>query len=555
MKNAEKYRRNYFLPPKTEGRWLQKDYIETPPIWCSVDLRDGNQALVTPMGVKEKLEFFEMLVKLGFKEIEVGFPAASETEFSFVRKLIEEDRIPDDVTIQVITQARDHIIKKTFDSLRGAKKAIVHIYHPTSKPQREQVFQKSREEVKALALSAMDTAEECIRSLPKTDITLQYCAESFTGTEMDFALEICNAVIDKIAPTREKKMYIDLPATVSCSLSHVYANQIEYMSDHLHRRDSIVLTIHPHNDRGSAVADAELALLAGAERVEGTLFGNGERTGNVDLMILALNMYAHGVDPKLDFSHLPELCALYERVTGMRVPPRYPYGGRLVFSAFSGGHQDAIAKSMDWRETHPDAYWDVPYLPLDPADIGRNPKEDIIRINSQSGKGGIGYLMAHRYGYFIPPKFREEFGYYIKDLSDKSKKELLPEDIFSAFQHEYVNLSSPMELLDCTFSGKDEVTVSLSLRINEEFTVVHGKGNGSLNAVSNTLKASLGLTFSNMIYNEHALEEGSHARALAYVGVTGKDQKLYWGAGIHTDITTASVQALISACNRMIQNA
>ena len=439
MKNFNKYKKGYFMPPVKSLKWVEKDAIEKAPIWCSVDLRDGNQALVVPMSLEEKLEFFVFLCKLGFKEIEVGFPAASETEYLFLRRLIEDNLIPDDVTIQVLTQAREHIIKKTFESLDGAKQAIVHVYNSTSLAQREQVFRKSKEEIKQIAV---DGAKLLKRLADETEgnFRFEYSPESFTGTEPEYALDVCNAVIDVWQPTPEKKVIINLPVTVQMSLPHVYASQIEYMSDNMNCRENVILSLHPHNDRGTGVADTELGLLAGADRVEGTIFGNGERTGNVDIVTLALNMYTHGVDPKLDFSNMPEVVETYERLTGMNVDPRQPYGGKLVFAAFSGSHQDAIAKGMKYREEKCENCWTVPYLPVDPKALGREYDGDVIRINSQSGKGGIGYLMEQRFGFNIPKKMREDFGYIVKGVSDHLHKELQPDEIFNIFKDTYLSL-------------------------------------------------------------------------------------------------------------------
>ena len=423
MKNYEKYTRQFFAPPKTEMKWAQKNYIDKAPIWCSVDLRDGNQALIIPMSLEEKLEFFKFLVEIGFKEIEIGFPAASETEFNFCRTLIEQNLIPDDVTIQVLTQSREHIIAKTFEALKGAKNAIVHLYNSTSVAQREQVFKKSKKEIIEIAEFG---ARLCNEYKEKTEgnFRFEYSPESFTGTEVEFALEICNAVIDIWKPTPDNKVIINLPVTVSHSMPHVYANQVEYMCDNLKNRENLIVSLHPHNDRGCAVADSELGLLAGADRIEGTLFGNGERTGNVDIVVLAMNMFSQGVDPELNLENIPRIAEVYERVTRMKVYERQPYSGSLVFAAFSGSHQDAIAKGMKWREEYDCQYWTVPYLPIDPKDIGREYDGDIIRINSQSGKGGIGFILEQQYGYDLPAKMREHFGYAVKDVSDKNQKEL-----------------------------------------------------------------------------------------------------------------------------------
>ena len=392
MENVKKYQRQYHMPPEKCTKWAQKEYVEKAPSWCSVDLRDGNQALVIPMSLEQKIEFFKLLVKIGFKEIEVGFPAASETEYTFLRTLIEQDLIPEDVTIQVLTQAREHIIRKTFEAVKGAPKAIIHVYNSTSVAQREQEFKKSKEEIIRIAVEGAQLLKELAEET-EGNFQFEYSPESFTGTEPEYALEVCNAVLDVWKPTAENKCIINLPVTVQLSMPHVYASQIEYMSTHMKYREHVILSQHPHNDRGCGVADAEMGLLAGADRVEGTLFGNGERTGNVDIVTLGMNMYSQGVDPKLDFSDMPHICEVYERCTGMTVGERSPYSGALVFAAFSGSHQDAIAKGMHWIEEKDPNRWTVPYLPIDPTDVGRNYDADVIRINSQSGKGGVGYIL------------------------------------------------------------------------------------------------------------------------------------------------------------------
>lgn len=552
MKNVNKYTRQFFPVKNPPMRWANKTYIEKAPIWCSVDLRDGNQALITPMSLEEKLEFFKVLVKIGFKEIEIGFPAASDTEYDFCRTLIEQDMIPDDVTIQVLTQAREHIIAKTFEALKGAKHAIVHLYNSTSLAQREQVFRRSKEEIIALA---EDGARMCKEYRAKTEghFTFEYSPESFTGTEPEFALEICNKVIDIWEPTEDDKVIINLPVTVSHSMPHVYANQVEYMNDNLNRRENVIISLHPHNDRGCAVADSEMGLLAGGDRIEGTLFGNGERTGNVDIITLALNMYSQGVEPELDFSNLPEITKVYERVTRMHVYERSPYSGQLVFAAFSGSHQDAIAKGMKWRETEERVHWTVPYLPIDPTDVGREYEADVIRINSQSGKGGIGYLMETKYGYNIPAKMRESFGYLVKGVSDRAHKELQPEDVMKIFNESYVNIEDIVSAPSIRFSHKDGGMIEAAVTINHGGTseVVNGIGNGRLNAVHNALKSHLGVEFVLTTYTEHALEVAATANAVSYVGIE-RDGKTYWGVGIHTDIATSSIKALISAMNRML---
>lgn len=550
MKNVNKYRRGYFMPPKQSLKWAQKDYIDEAPIWCSVDLRDGNQALVVPMNLEEKLEFFQKLVDIGFKEIEVGFPAASETEYKFLRTLIEQDLIPDDVTIQVLTQSREHIIRKTFESLKGAKKAIVHLYNSTSVAQREQVFKKSKEEIIDIAVSGAKLILECAAET-EGNFQFQYSPESFTGTEMEFALDICNAVLDVWQPSEDNKVIINLPATVSMSMPHVYASQIEYMSEHLNYREHVILSVHPHNDRGTGVADAELGVLAGAQRVEGTLFGNGERTGNVDIVTLALNLYTHGVDPKLNFENLPEIRKVYERLTKMRVGERHPYAGELVFTAFSGSHQDAIAKGMKWREEQNPPYWSVPYLPLDPKDIGREYEGDIIRINSQSGKGGIGYILQQRFGLDLPREMRESVGYRVKDVSDKLQKELQPEEILEIFKESYVNLDAPYSFVRYRVDANGDYNASITVKVDGETKAFTGTGNGRLDAISNAIQEGLGLTYSNLTYKQHALEIGSKSQAISYIGITDEKGQTHWGAGVDTDIMTSSVKALFSAINQM----
>lgn len=550
--NATKYRREYYMPPESSTDWAQREYVQKAPVWCSVDLRDGNQALVNPMSLDEKTEFFTHLVAVGFKEIEIGFPAASDTEYAFCRKLIEENRIPDDVTIQVLTQAREHIIRKTFEAIRGAKKAIVHLYNSTSVAQREQVFKKSREEIKEIAVKGARLLKE-LSDETDGNFLFEYSPESFTGTEPEYALEVCNAVIDVFRPTPERKLIVNLPVTVELSLPHVYACQVEYMHKHLSNRENIVLSLHPHNDRGTGIADTELGLLAGGDRVEGTLFGNGERTGNVDVITVGMNMLMHGVDPGLDFSRLPELTEAYERLTGMLVNPRQPYAGALVFTAFSGSHQDAIAKGLACREKAGGGIWNVPYLPIDPVDVGRNYESDVIRINSQSGKGGIGYILAQKYGFDLPPKMREAVGYTVKGVSDKAHRELSTDEVRDIFIREYVNVTSPVELKEHTLQKEDgKVCVAMHIVRNGKDDVLHGTGNGQLDAASNALKDAFRLNYTITAYTEHALESGSGSRACAYVGITDRiGGKQSFGAGIDTDITAASIKALISAINRL----
>ena len=562
MKNYEKYRPGYFVPPMRtdEMEWPKKDHIEKAPAWCSVDLRDGNQALIVPMSLEEKLEFFQYLVKLGFKEIEVGFPAASETEYDFLRKLIEEDLIPDDVTVQVLTQSRKHIIDKTFQALKGAKRAIVHLYNSTSFAQRQQVFRASEKEVIKIATDGAKLMNKYAEKYPETKFQFEYSPESFTGTEMEFARDICNAVIDIWQPTPDNKVIINLPATVEMSLPHVFANQIEYMCKTLHCRENVIVSLHPHNDRGTGVADAELGLLAGGDRIEGTLFGNGERTGNVDIITLAMNMFTHGVDPKLDFSNMPEVVEVYEKCTGMTVNPRQPYGGELVFAAFSGSHQDAISKGMKWRKEKDPTRWTVPYLPVDPHDVGREYDGDVIRINSQSGKGGVAYILEHNFGFIIPKAMMSEVGYMMKDISDKHHEELPPEEIYEAFAREYVNDFSPIDITDATFShfsstkSEDDDSVSVKMRVDicGQIYNLEAEGNGRLDAVSNALKKTeYHFDYKFITYTEHAISADSNSKAAAYVCIADKEENLYWGVGTHADIILASVDALVSALNRM----
>ncbi len=552
MNNSTKYTRQYFPAPTTEMKWTAKNYISKPPVWCSVDLRDGNQSLIIPMSLEEKLEFFKLLVKIGFKEIEVGFPAASETEYKFLRTLIEEDLIPDDVTVQVLTQSREHIIKKTFESLKGVKNAIVHLYNSTSVAQREQVFKKSKQEIIDIAVSGAKLFKKYSEEMG-VNYRYEYSPESFTGTEPEFALEICNAVLDVWQPTPDNKVIINLPVTVQVSMPHVYANQVEYMNDNLKYRENVIISLHPHNDRGCAVADAEMGLLAGGDRIEGTLFGNGERTGNADIVTIALNMFAQGIDPALDLSDLPTITELYERVTRMSVYDRTPYAGKLVFAAFSGSHQDAIAKGMKWREDHTCRYWTVPYLPIDPQDVGREYETDVIRINSQSGKGGIGYLLEHNFGYVLPAKMREDVGYTVKGYSDRSHKELSPAEVLDIFEKEYVGINSPIELLDYHFVRRgDTIKAIITINQNGDACDVSAEGNGRLDAVSNAIKKHLNIEYTNLTYTEHALTSDSSSKAVTYVSITFGDGKTVWGAGVHDDIIASSICALMCAINRKI---
>jgi len=549
MRNYEKYERAYFMPPVVTYDWVKKDHIEKAPIWCSVDLRDGNQALIEPMSIDEKLEFFQLLVDIGFKEIEVGFPASSDTEYNFLRALIEKHMIPDDVTIQVLTQAREHIIKKTFEAVKGAPHAVIHLYNSTSVAQREQVFIKSKEEIKAIAVKGAKLLKQ-LSSETDGNFSFEYSPESFPGTEVDYALDVCNAVIDIWQPTKDKKVIINIPTTVENAMPHVFASQVEYISKNINSRDSVVLSIHPHNDRGGAVCDAELGILAGADRVEGTLFGNGERTGNVDVITVAMNMYSHGVDSLLDFSNMPEICKKYERLTRMNVYERQPYAGELVFTAFSGSHQDAIAKGMKWREEKECDKWTVPYLPIDPNDVGRDYEFDIIRINSQSGKGGVSYILKQNYKLSLPEKMKEEVGYFIKGVSDKGHKELSPAFIYQIFEDEYVHNSLIFQISEVHFKQIDGIMAEIMIDHAGTSKFVKANGNGRLDAVSNAIKQYFGVSYELSVYEEHALASGSSSSAVAYVGIICND-RLYWGVGFDADIIKASIAALTVAVNQL----
>ncbi|MBE5938570.1 MAG: 2-isopropylmalate synthase [Lachnospiraceae bacterium] len=549
MMDQTKYNPGYYNPPVApQYRWVHKDHIEKAPQWCSVDLRDGNQSLIIPMNLEQKVEFFKMLVDIGFKEIEVGFPAASDTEYNFLRTLIDQNLIPEDVTVQVLTQCRDHIIRKTFEALDGAPNAIVHFYNSTSVAQREQVFKKSKEEIMQIAIEGATLVKELADEYDG-DFRFEYSPESFTGTEPEYALDVCNAVLDILKPTKENPVIINLPATVSMSMSHVYANQIEYMSDNMKYRENVILSIHPHNDRGCGVADAELALLAGADRIEGTLFGNGERTGNVDIITLALNMYSHGVDPKLNFSNMPEIVKVYEEVTGMHVYERSPYAGALVFAAFSGSHQDAIAKGMKWGEEHHLHQWTVPYIPIDPTDIGRTYDADVIRVNSQSGKGGIGYILSMNYGYELPHDMREHFSYTVKGVSDRTHSEMKPDEIFEIFETSYLNKQTPLDVVEAHFVQDDGILAKVNIKLNDNVNAVSAHGNGRLDAVSNAIKKYTGIKFKIAHYSEHSLSQGSNSDAAAYVGIKLESGEIAWGAGTDSDIIKAGIKALVSAYN------
>ena len=549
MESWKKYEKTYFMPPEPCYDWVKKDSIDKAPIWCSVDLRDGNQALIEPMSLDEKLEFFQLLVDVGFKMIEVGFPAASETEYQFLRTLIEQNMIPDDVTIQVLTQAREHIIKKTFEAVKGAPHAIIHVYNSTSVAQREQVFRKDKEQIKQIAIDGAALLKKLAEET-EGSFTFQYSPESFQGTEVDYALDVCNAVLDVWQPTADNKAIINLPTTVENAMPHVFASQVEYFDKHLLHRENVILSLHPHNDRGSGVSDAELGILAGADKIEGTLFGNGERTGNVDIITLAMNMFSQGVNPNLDFSNMSEICEVYERVTRMKVSPRQPYAGDLVFTAFSGSHQDAIAKGMAWREEHDCKTWTVPYLPIDPQDVGRRYDSDVIRINSQSGKGGVNYILKQSFGISLPEKMREEVGYMVKDVSDKAHQELTPDVVYRIFEDHYISAKPIFSVDECHFKQEDGIVAEATIHQNDNNRKITGVGNGRLDAVSNAIKHYFGISYELAFYEEHSLTKGSSFRAVAYVGVICNKKK-YWGVGIDADIIKASIQALVVAVNKL----
>nr|WP_204612188.1 2-isopropylmalate synthase [Defluviitalea raffinosedens] len=549
--NYQKYRP--YPPLNLKNRRWPDQTITTAPIWCSVDLRDGNQALEIPMNLEQKLKLFHFLVKMGFKEIEVGFPAASETEFKFVRKLIEDNLIPEDVTIQVLTQAREHIIKRTFEALEGAKRAIVHLYNSTSVLQREVVFKKNKEEIKALAVEGTKIVKALADEREKGSIILEYSPESFTGTEVDYAVEICEAVMDVWQPTPEHKAIINLPATVEMSTPNIYADQIEYFGDHIKGRDSIIISVHTHNDRGTAVAASELAMLAGAERVEGTLFGNGERTGNADIITLGMNLFSQGIDPELDFSDANAIVEIYKENVRMDVSPRHPYVGDLVYTAFSGSHQDAIKKGMDRYKKEKPKYWEVPYLPIDPADIGRS-YDPIIRINSQSGKGGVSYILENEFGFRLPRSMQQEFSVIITNESDYKQEELSPQEIYDIFIREYTNIYSPVSLKKYNVTTEDDsITISAIATIDGTEAKLSGEGNGPIDALCNALTQYAPVSFKVVEYEEHSLEQGSNSRAVSYIKLQDENGKSYFGAGIHSNINTSSIQALINAFNKMVK--
>ena len=556
MMNYKRYQRvpvmNY-----PEREWPNKE-IQKAPIWCRVDLRDGNQALVEPMVVEEKIEMFNMLVQMGFKEIEIGFPAASQIEFDFLRQLVERRLIPDDVTVQVLTQCRDHLLKRTFESIQGIPKAVVHIYNSTSTLQRDVVFHMDREEIKQIAIDGVDMVKKYMKDYDGK-VILEYSPESFTGTEMDYALDICNAVQRAWGPTPDNKMIINLPSTVEMTTPNVFADQIEWMSKHLENRESIILSVHPHNDRGTGVAAAELAMLAGADRVEGTLFGNGERTGNVDILTIAYNMFSQGIDPELEIGDIKKIAEVYERCTKMHIDPRHPYAGKLVFTAFSGSHQDAINKGMHALMERKSEIWQVPYLPIDPSDIGRE-YEPVVRINSQSGKGGVAFVMDSFFGFKLPRGMHKEFADVIQKIAEK-QGEVAPEQIMEEFRKEYLDRKEPYHFRKCKitdFESGDQFTSVAVVTYSDhgETKQFEGVGNGPIDAVKRGLEEELGISIKVLDYSEHALTSGSGAQAASYIHLMDqKTGKVTYGVGISSNITRASLRGIFSAVNRLFGDA
>lgn len=554
MLNYKRYRKNPVVN-YPEREWPNKE-IGKAPIWCSVDLRDGNQALIDPMVVVEKIEFFQFLVNMGFKEIEIGFPAASQIEFDFLRQLIDRKLIPDDVSVQVLTQCREELIDRTFESIEGCKQAVVHIYNSTSTLQRDVVFNMDREHIIDIAIQGTRMVKERAAKFPGK-IILEYSPESFTGTELDFALEICNAVQREWQPTPENPMIINLPSTVEMNTPNVYADQIEWMIKHLENRESLIISVHPHNDRGTGVGSAELALLAGADRVEGTLFGNGERTGNVDILTIAYNMFSQGIDPQLKIEKINDIIEIYERCCKIPIHPRHPYAGKLVFTAFSGSHQDAINKGVKAMKDRNNEFWQVPYLPIDPADIGRE-YEPIVRINSQSGKGGVAFIMDTYFGFKLPKAMHKEFAKVIQDLSEK-QGEVSPEEIMENFREEYLNRKEPihfrsMRVDDLSGTSKSSFDTKVTVvytnhGVEKSFEAV---GNGPIDAVKRGLAMDLSIDIKILDYEEHALQSGSNSQAAAYIHLLDCDTgKVTYGVGVSSNITRASVRAIFSAINRL----
>ncbi|MEG2513220.1 MAG: 2-isopropylmalate synthase [Acetivibrio sp.] len=553
MLNYQRYKKNPIVN-LSNREWPAKE-ISKAPIWCSVDLRDGNQALIEPMVVEEKIEFFNLLVKLGFKEIEVGFPSASQIEYDFLRQLVERHLIPEDVTVQVLVQCREHLIERTFEALEGIKTAIVHIYNSTSTLQREVVFHKSKEEIKQIAIEGTKMVKEYIKDFPGK-IILEYSPESFTGTELEYSMEVCEAVLEEWGASKDKKVIINLPSTVEMNTPNVYADQIEWMHKNFKNRESVILSVHPHNDRGCAVASAELSILAGCDRVEGTIFGNGERTGNVDLLNVAYNMFSQGINPNLEIENINEIIDVYERCNKMQIHPRHPYAGKLVFTAFSGSHQDAINKGIQAMEKRKQTWWEVPYLPIDPGDIGRQ-YEPIVRINSQSGKGGVAFIMDTCYGYKLPKGMHKEFADIIQKISEK-QGEVAPEEIMEVFKKEYLDAKEPYHFKKGKIQDISDVDAAENTMVTIEYTdqgiekQFDAKGNGPIDAVQNGLEKAASRHVKVLDYSEHALRSGSNAQAAAYIHMLDMDtNKVVYGVGVSSNITRASIRAIFSAMNRL----
>ena len=548
----EKYRT--FPPVDLPDRQWPSRRIAAAPVWCSVDLRDGNQALIEPMDPARKRRLFELLVTMGFKEIEVGFPAASQTDYDFLRLLIEEDLIPDDVTIQVLTQSREHLIRRTFESIRGAKNVIVHLYNSTSELQRRVVFGLDRAGIIDIAVKGAELVRDLVPSVPETKIVHQYSPESFTGTELDFAVEICEAVMEVWGASPDNKVILNLPSTVEMATPNVHADQIEWFGRNLKNRDHAILSLHPHNDRGCAVAAAELAVMAGAERIEGTLFGNGERTGNVDVVTLALNLFTQGIDPSLDISNIDEIREISEYCTQLPVHPRHPYAGELVYTAFSGSHQDAIKKGMDAIKKSNSGLWEVPYLPIDPKDVGRS-YEAVIRVNSQSGKGGVSYILKHEYNLDLPRRLQIEFSQVIQQIADNTGKEITPEEIWQAFQDTYLSPASPFAFIEHrslpdTHASELRVLTAKILEQGKEREIT-GKGNGPIAAFVDAMASHCGVSLKVRDYAEHAVGGGADATAVSYVEVATEAGEVLWGVGMHPNIVVSSLRAVVSAANRV----
>jgi 2-isopropylmalate synthase len=559
-KQGMNYRKYTAYPPVAiTGRTWPDKTITRAPVWCSVDLRDGNQALPVPMSVDEKVAMFQLLVSIGFKEIEVGFPSASATEFAFVRRLVEQNLIPEDVTIQVLTQAREHLIRKTFDAVRGVSRVIVHLYNSTSRQQRDVVFRKNREEIKAIAVDGTRLVKRLKEESGNSGIRFEYSPESFTGTELDYALDVCHAVMDAWGASATDRIILNLPSTVEMSMPNIYADRIEWFCRNIKDRDAVLISVHAHNDRGTAVATAEFAMMAGADRVEGALFGNGERCGNMDIVTMALNLFTQGVDPGLDFSDLPRIRDVYRKCTRMEVHPRHPYAGDLVYTAFSGSHQDAISKGMKAHQGSGDGIWDVPYLPIDPRDVGCT-YEAIVRINSQSGKGGVAYVLEQDYGIQIPKWMQPDFAEAVQAVADRTGEELSPERIHELFHEEYVKLKEPFVLKKCHISWDDEdpdrndeeaTIITCTVQMKEGEFCIDAKGNGPVDAFVKGFMEASGLEFSVEDYAEHAIGHSAGALAVAYIRIACQDGRVSYGAGIDSNISLASIKAIVSALNRL----